>query len=150
MIRRGFTIIEILVGIGIMLTVMVILTSSFQNVRSRHNLQEVAVQIMAMVHGARAKTLAGVGNVQHGIHFESGKVSLFQTATYEAASTTNIDFILAPSVRIGTTTFVGGATNVAFARLTGTPSATGTILVWLTNSTTTNLLITIGDSGASY
>jgi type II secretory pathway pseudopilin PulG len=150
MTRRGFTILEMVFVIAIIILIAATFTQIFQGIRSRHGIQETAVQIIGMIHEARAKTLSGTNNVPYGIHFESGKVSLYQGATYSESTPTNDTFLLPPSVHIGAITFTGGATDVVFAQLTGIPSATGTIRISLKKDAATNLLVTIDDNGAAY
>ena len=148
--HRGIGVLEFVLVAGILAFIVTLLAGSLQNLRSRHNLQEAAVQIIGMVHEARSRTLAGTDNLQYGVHFESGKATLFQGATYISNATTNDDFTLSSAVELNPISVTGVANDVVFARVTGFPSATGTVTVRLKKNGTDTVVVTVGDGGVSY
>lgn len=125
---KGFTIIELLVAIGIGLMVSTVTVLAFQNFRDYFAFRAVVGDIQTSLIDARAATLAAKNDTVHGVHIESTKVVRFTGGSYVAGATTNIEFPFLGRVS-ASATLAGGGSDVVFTRLTGTTAQSGTIVV---------------------
>jgi prepilin-type N-terminal cleavage/methylation domain-containing protein len=125
---RGFTAVEILVVIGVLgvLTASIALSlSSFRNVTA---LRSTTEDVWLTLRGARNATLSSKDDSVYGVRIESTRAIQFKGTTYVAGATTNVTTTF-PTGVVASATFANGANQVTFTRLTGEPSATGTILL---------------------
>lgn len=139
--QRGFTLVELLIVIGIfVLTVTVsgIFTSVSKNNR---DLNDVSVQMVDTLRRARHQTITGNQDVVWGIHFETDRYVLFQGDTYSSVDPENIEFVLPGSVQISAISLTGGGSEVIFDDKFGNTSTDGTITLQSTNATTTTQII---------
>lgn len=127
LIGRGFTLIEMLVVIGLMAIIGTIaLVLSFDSYRS-YSFRNDRDLIIATFEKARSQAINGVckptllipctSGVPHGVHVGTGQLTIFQGTTYNLADPTNEIVALTSA-----TTQVGGAgepTDIVFAELSG-------------------------------
>ena len=130
----GFTLVEITVAVALMAMFTLVGTSVFSSVRNAQELQTAKQDVVLALNSARESTLRSLSDKSYGVIFSNSGVIRF-TSTYTAGTSSNITFSFPSSVS-ATTSLSGGTTTILFTRLTGQPSATGTITV------------TEGDSGA--
>ncbi len=129
--KRGFTLIEILVVIGIVSVISSIVAVSLFNYRDRAALRVETGRVVALINETREQSVAGRGGVVHGLHFEESKVVRFSGQTYVADAIGNEPLELSSLVDIGSISLTGGASDVVFSRLSGKSDKTGTFRVRL-------------------
>lgn len=124
---RGFSLIELLIVIAIG-TVLLALTlpvgfSFYRSVIS----DDVAEEIATTLRKASEEARMGKNDIVHGVYFGSSTVTHFQGVSY-ALRVAPADEVtgLQPAV-----TLTGFPAEVTFAKVTGMPSATGTLVVSL-------------------
>jgi prepilin-type N-terminal cleavage/methylation domain-containing protein len=155
MAKRGFTLIEVLVVIGlitIIASIGLFVSIDTYHDSTFHNSRDLLVS--ALQH---ARALA-VNNVcvgtctdgkPHGVHivFDTGsnvsKFIVFQGTVYNPADTNNISFEIKKNV--SATFRATGITDVYFTELSGNPNTTGNIN--LSDNLGENSVITIGSEG---
>ena len=145
---RGFTIVEILVVLVIMGIIVTIVQSSFSRLNSSQALNTEADGVLSMVERARARSVSSENASEYGIRFASTSVTLFAGKIYGASSTNEIKN-LNSNVRISNINLTGGVSDVYFNRLSGKPSATGTVALSLVGGASTTKTITIYNTGQS-
>jgi len=91
---EGFTLLETVFGIAIIIMIFSVLTMAFLSFRSSSQLSETHSQIVSILRDARSRTMASVGNTAYGVHFEESKAVLFQGGIYDAQSSTNETYLL--------------------------------------------------------
>lgn len=128
----GFTLIEVLlvVAIGALLA-----TLSMQGIRAYGDMQELRSaeqDLILLFRDTRQKTVAAESSVPYGLQVATSSVTRFIGATFDPATTTNEQFEYA-GIQLNAA-LADGTNEVTFARLTGAPSATGTIDVEHTRS----------------
>ena len=143
--QSGFTFIELLVVIAIVAIIATFAVESFVEYRDTQSARAVSVDISSIFNETRQKTLSSESvSAQFGVYFSTSTVTVFEGSTYNPAASGNVvhSFV---NTNIDTQ-LSDGSSQIIFARLTGTPSATGTIEIGHSklNSTTT---ITIIGSG---
>ena len=137
---------ETIVTIAILAIALALLVSVLSGFRSAGYLIDSDTHIINMLRDARARTLSSKGDTQYGVHFEAGRAVLFVGNTYHAAAGTNEIYSLPAGVSISTIT-LGGGSDVVFARLSGMPSASGTITIQLKQDPAQTKTVTILATG---
>jgi prepilin-type N-terminal cleavage/methylation domain-containing protein len=140
-LKKGLTLIEMLIVIA----VLVFLTAGglrvFGSFNESQNLDKSAAKIRGLLEEARSLTLASKGDMQYGVHLETGKAVLYQGPTYNASASSNVSITFPSKVSISNITLTGGGSDVLFSRVTGTVSSYGTTTLSLLTSSSTKALV---------
>jgi prepilin-type N-terminal cleavage/methylation domain-containing protein len=128
--QKGFTLMEILVVLGILAILTTIGMTSFRNSSVRVNLEQQSAIALSLVEEARNNSLASLNNSEYGIRFSSTTVTLFQGKTYSSGAS-NKTHVFTNGVYASPINISGG-NDIYFNRLTGEPSATGTVTFKIT------------------
>ncbi len=123
---RGFTFVEILVVLAVMVIIVAITMNGIINYGHRQQYLQFAREVADGVAEARAKTIAGVGDTTHGVYISPTTIEFFTGSTPTVGDPGNTIIAVPPYIN-ATSTLSGGVQYVTFARLTGAPSVTGTI-----------------------
>ena len=145
--KKGFTLVELLVATAIMVLMISIGVVTFVSSKNASSLNSYTDGIISSLEQARGNALSGKGGSSYGIKFTTNTLThtLFTGSTYSSSATTNV------VTQIGTgytptTNLTGSSNTIVFSRLTGVPSATGTITL-LQQATSKSKIITIGTQG---
>lgn len=147
--RKGFTLVEVLVVMAIMLILTLISVQGLQTFAYRTGYISAARTVFGALEEAQARTLASDGSLAYGVHFETDSVTIFQGSTYTAGTVTNDVRTLPARTSIDNIALVGGTNNIIFTRLTGTTSSSGTVRVIVTSNSSLSRTITIYKTGFS-
>src|SRR3989344_6037091 len=128
---KGFTLIEIIVAIGVMSIIGTTLFIGFSAATESADLKTSAFKVVDALQFARTRTIASLASSQYGVHFEQTQYVLFRGATYDAFDLNNIVYILPSRVEIANITLAGGGSDVVFDRITGKTAQNGTLTVRL-------------------
>lgn len=142
---RGFTLLEVLIAMLIMMALVFVSLEVFKNMLNASSLRVATQEVHAALIDARNSTLASRDDTVYGVHFSSTTVTRFVGSTYNAGSPSNETYRFEGEVT-ATGTLITAGTNIVFVRLTGIPSATGTIFLQNVTRTSTSS-ITIHGSG---
>lgn len=148
--QSGFSLIEIVIVLGILVLVSAFLVSPFTNFRNTQILQVSVEDVLSTLNKARTQTLAGHGDSAYGVHLETNRVVLFAGETYNASDPTNQAVNLHSLVNISNISLSGGGSSVVFRRLTGTTTKTGTVTLSLASDSSVNKVITIPATGIAW
>jgi len=143
----GFTMLELLIVIGITAVLAGVGISSYVNQQRAKLLDSTAQEIVGYLRYVQQKSMAQEQSLQWGVHFDnptSGQDSyaLYTGTTYSSS----IETKYLPSGIIFTTPATGNSINISFNKLTGT-SATSTTQSITIKSIVTNSTSTISVSG---
>lgn len=141
--KKGFTIIEILVVLGIIGLLVGIALPSLSKFRSSKALDTTSEGVLVVLSTARGDTLSAKAGEQYGVHFEAGKFVLYTGATYSGADPDNKEYILENIIEISSFTNA----DVLFDKLTGNTAQDGTVVLRVKADTATTRTITIAKSG---
>ncbi len=130
----GFTFIEMMAVLGIFAVISTLVIINFKSFNERRILEGQADIIASIIREAKTKTVSGKGGYQYGVHIASTSVTLFRSAVYDPATTTNVVTNLHSIVQIGTTTLNGGGNDIVFSKIKGTTAQHGTTSVNLISS----------------
>lgn len=149
---KSFSLIEILIVIGILIVLTVMAFPAFRSFRAESDLNNSAEKIINILRLAQSKTLASDGASQWGGYFVTSTVPhqyiLFQGANY-ASRIPSFDEVydLPESVEIYDINLVGGEPEVIFDRLIGSTGQAGDVSVKLKTDPTKNQTIYVENSG---
>jgi len=146
-LKKGFTLIEILIVIVILGFLFAILITSFRDVQVRQALEFSTRETRQMIELARSRTLAALNDNRHGVFIGTTRVVLFEGSTYNEHAATNVVFELDPRVRISNVSLTPPANTIVFTRGTGEPSSSGTIELSLIADPMSRMTITITNTG---
>lgn len=147
---RGFSLIELLVVIGIMIVLSSFSFLSLRGFRDTQDIEDTAMEIVSALHAAREKSLTAEDESLWGVHFVNSATGtdsyeIFKGSAYapsEVVQTislrTTADFLIPPS---------GASADVTFNQVTGYPQVSSIIRVSGTVSTTTVYKITVDNLG---
>jgi prepilin-type N-terminal cleavage/methylation domain-containing protein len=119
---RGFTLVELVVVIGILLIFFTITTMSLTSLQHR---TYVLTRVDTLISDLRQQQLkAMVGDTEgrasgdsYGIHFNNNNYVLFHGTTYNAADTANFTIPLETTLTFSSVTFTNS--NIIFSQLSG-------------------------------
>ncbi len=138
---HGYTIIELLAVMAIMTIATAFVMSGFRNYARYQEYNQSVSTVRAVLQDAHLKSRSSEGGQPHGVKVLSGSLVVYPGTTYSAGNSANVTTTFA-NVTLSSS-FVGGATAVTFANLTGLSSATGTIqIVGVGYAATTTIEIT--------
>ncbi len=144
----GFTLIEILIAIVIILLLSSIVIGGFSRLTRSYVLEKEVGVVRTVLADARARTLSSKDDSAYGVHLQTNQVVLFKGATYSAGDPLNEVFAIDSGVSLSSIALTGGATNIVFERLSGKANATGTVTVLLA-SDNSSAQVTIYTTGVA-
>lgn len=145
--RRGFTLLEILIGISILIILATILWGGLIRFQRSLQLAGSLEDGISLLVEARTRTLSSLGEDQYGVHFQNDRVVLFKGVTYTAGNPDNVEGVLPRSVEISSVSLNGGGADVIFKRLTGTTDQYGDITYHLLADTSQTRTVSIVSTG---
>jgi type IV fimbrial biogenesis protein FimT len=142
---RGFTLMEIVTAITIVLILLGIGIGTFYRQRSTSQIKPIADGIVAILEHAKADAVAGKNGSNFGVNFGSTTYTYFSGSSYNASDPNNLVNTISSQFVINDT--IAGGSSIIFARLSGTPSATGTITVSDTQDSSDTKIVSVGSGG---
>jgi prepilin-type N-terminal cleavage/methylation domain-containing protein len=146
-IASGFTLMELLVGIGILSILSTIAIWHWSGYRGREALSKDRMGVIAMFEEARSLSLASKSNSAFGVHMSSTTVSIFKGNIYDSGSSENINYSLNSSVEFYSINLTSGESDIIFKRLLGSAENSGTVKLFLLDEVNSSTTITILESG---
>ncbi len=147
---KGFTLIEILLTLGILAVVSTIGLVSLSNFNKDKALDAEVGKVLSLISKARSYTLSAREGSAYGVHFEEKRVVLFKGLTYSSGTATNQIQALNAEVKIANTSLSGGGNEVLFSRLSGATTQSGTITLTSVRNSSQTKVITIVGTGIAY
>lgn len=125
--QSGFTLIELLIVVAIFGMISGFLVIGFQNFASYQQFNQAVGDVDFVLNQSRVNARSAVDDESHGVRFAAGSITQFIGDTYSAVDPNNevINYELV-TIQANLT---GGVVDVVFNKLTGLPSATGTVIV---------------------
>ena len=147
--NKGFTALELVVSVAIIMVVSAGALISFINSRNLRDLATSGQNILSLLRQAQARSLAGENNSPWGVHFDQTQAVLYQGPVYAGSATTETHRLPA-RIEIININLAGGGGEVLFKKLDGTTDQSGTIEVRVQESASQTLPITINPSGKVF
>lgn len=144
--KKGFSLIELVIVIGLIGLVSAVIALSFSNFRRNQALQYSTDGVVVFLNEARSRTLSASGGNRYSIRFESDRAVLFSGTTYTTNASTNEYFYYTSPVTLETLTLQGGGSDISFNKLNGGTDHYGTIQLGITGNGSRT--ITVSATGA--
>ncbi len=121
--ERGFTLIEILIVLGLVGVIASFgVIMSYSSISRVNSSQERDLLVSLLLSGARAEALANIDEKDHGVHIQDDKYILFEGSSWGSA-TNKRDVIRNSVVKITGPSGILPPFDVIFTRLSGNVSA---------------------------
>jgi len=128
----GFTLVELLVAMAILIIVAAVTLESFRDYARVQQYNRFVEEVGRSLQTARQQTLGSKEDAVYGVYVGTNTVEIFTGATPTPGSAANTIFNFNPDIFVATSSLSGGSWFVTFERVTGEPTATGTILIYST------------------
>lgn len=140
---KGFTLIEILIVIGIIILLSFIGFRTLLEYKKTVDLDSFALGVESLFIQARTQTLSSVDSLQYGVHIESSQTVLFRGVVFTSGDPGNKVLNTPTSLEISNISLKGGGNEVVFKRLNGETNEYGTVVIRLKSdiSRTRNIII---------
>ena len=142
---QGFSAIEILVVITIIVLLSALIIPKFSQMRNAQILQNTTLDVYNALNKARSNTLASLDSNIYGVHFSSSQVIIFVGTTYTAGAGTNEITTVNSQASISGISLANSDDDIYFNRIYGIPNTTGTITVSVGSLTKTVVIGTAGN-----
>ena len=120
--KAGFTLLEMLISLAIIASLSALSFPFISSFQKRNDLEVATNTAVQTIRRAQSLSMASEGDSTWGLSVISGDIVLYKGANYAARDTTYDE-----KYSISTGIAATGVTDVSFAKLTGVPSATGTL-----------------------
>lgn len=138
--RKGFTLLEILVSIGIGLLILGSVATATTAFTKHRQLDATADMAVSYLRTAAMRAAQSEDNLPHGVKMANGQITLFRGTSYDLRETDGDTVWVQPSYIT-----VTGPTEIVFSKEAAVPSATGNIVFFNGRNTVT---ITVYATGA--
>lgn len=145
--EAGFTAIETLTAVVILVVLLIITIVSFTLFRQERDLGGATEGLTSTLEQARSQTLASQNQTAYGVHLEAGRYVLFEGGAYVAGAATNQAFTLPSSIELSGWGLAGGGADVVFERLTGKTNQPGSATLRIRNQPTRTKTVTVLATG---
>ena len=145
--KKGLTIIEIMIAIGISIILLSIVGLPFKRMNETQVLSKETANIMGVLNNVRSMSVSSKGGTSHGAHLSTTEVVIFSGDAYLPGDPNNISVPLNSQVNISGVSLAGGVSDIVFDQLTGETSSTGTLTLSLVASSTQTKIITVRATG---
>lgn len=130
-IKNGFSLIEILLSIAIIVIILFIVINLFSNYNKKQILDNTVENVSSLLKEARSSTLSSKEDSVYGVYFEEDRITIFKGSTYVLDDPNNKIYKLDKKTNISEINLNGGGGSVIFQRLTGKTDNYGTIKISL-------------------
>ncbi len=146
-ISSGFTILEAVITISIIIIIGAAVVISFGNSSKVQILAGAEGDVISLLNTARENTISSLNSTNYSVHFQSDKAVMFIGSTYTANLSTNVTVTFDSSVTMSSISLTGAGSNVTFDRITGTTAEDGTLTLISGGNNSISKTITIIKTG---
>lgn len=147
--QKGFTLLEILITLAIVVILSAIIIVPFSNFRASKLLEVTSNEVVSLLVQARADTISSKNASQYGVHFEASRVVLFAGDTFVDGNPGNFELSIDPVLQISNITLAGSGSDVIFERITGSTAQPGTVMLGVVADASQFKIITIDPAGVA-
>lgn len=147
--KKGFTLVELLVVIGLIIATSAVSFIFILNYRQMRDVQFTIQEITTILRSAQNRSVSQEEGSRWGVHFENsptgGFFNLFRGAEYENSSITATTS-LRSTIQFNTPG-TNNNLNVIFSPISGLPNASATVIISLVSDANTSSSVTINSNG---
>jgi len=145
--NKGFTLVEILAVISVIAIVLSLAIINGRNFNDSIELENTAKSIDTKIKLAKAYSIGARNGANYGVHFEAGKIVIFEGNTFDAGALTNEIFVFSDKIEIIEINLAGGGSDLVFDRLVGSTSNFGSIKMGVISEPSKTKQIIINSDG---
>jgi prepilin-type N-terminal cleavage/methylation domain-containing protein len=143
---RGFSLIEMLIVIGIIALLVGIGVNSFVSARNSKQLDVTLQAVASKLYEAKSSAISGKNGQNFGVKFNSSSYVYFVGSSFNPSDSANVTFQIPSNINM-TYTLPGPDYAVIFSRMTGKPQVSGNITLTRTDNASSTQTIVIGTLG---
>ncbi len=147
----GFTIVEILLTVGLMVIISSVGLLALSGRRNKVDLENTTRQMATLLREAQSRAVAQASSSAWGVHFENSTSTTPFYAIFAGtyATTSHAGTYPLPSavIYVSSSLASGAVREVVFARTTGAPSASTSVAVALRDSMVQSSSVSVASSG---
>lgn len=140
-VKRGFTLVEVMLVIGILGVIVGLAIPFYQSFQISSALDNAGQEIVQVLRNTQAKAIASQGLSSHGVHFDVNQFIVFAGDIYNPADSDNEIFGLANTVDISTS----GSNEIIFSAGEGLPDTQP--IITITSSNNESKIISLNELG---
>lgn len=125
--QGGFTLIELVVVTSLLVLVAAISITGFRNFAGFQQYNQAVSDVEFLLNQTRLSARSAEGDESHGIKFATSSTTVFTGDVYDSLDAANE--VTTYQLITLEANLTGGTDEIIFSKLTGLPSATGTIVV---------------------
>jgi prepilin-type N-terminal cleavage/methylation domain-containing protein len=137
--KKGFTLIELIIVIALISILGFLSTGFYSRFYNQNAVSTITDELTQEFRKAQIYAMMGKQNGNWGVHNNTTSIILFQGSTFVGRNTAFDE-----TFTVNSNITITGLTDLIFFRMTGTPSATPTIIISNANNTRT---ITVNSQG---
>ncbi len=150
--KRGFTLIEMLVALAIMILLSIVALLNLAGRRDITNLNDATVQAASILRTAQSHAMSQYKGSAWGVHFMNATntapfYALFQNS-YSTTTTAGYYRLPAGVGYVTSTLNIGSSTDIIFSQISGTASVSTTIGFYLLNQVSQSSTVSVASSGS--
>ncbi|MDP3958181.1 MAG: prepilin-type N-terminal cleavage/methylation domain-containing protein [bacterium] len=146
---RGFTALELLIGLAVVLLLFALATVPFSSFREAQVLNAAASELTALLAEARSAAVASRDSSEYGVHFEESRTVYFKGTSFVEPSAFNKEMALDRAIEISSIALQGGGNDVVFEMLTGETNDYGAVTLRSKGNTARTKTITVARTGVA-
>lgn len=126
--KRGFTVTEVIMVVALIVIISAISVNVFYSFREKKALDKDVDSIVSTIEKTKNMSLNRKNDSSYGLYFASSSITVFSGNSHLTGNNI-LKYDLESIVKISTTSLSFNATEIGFAKVTGLPNATGTIVL---------------------
>lgn len=143
-LKKGFTILEILIVLAITGFLLAIVLPSFQTIRENQVLKSTVLDVVSVLEKTKSQTLSSLDFSEYGVQFETDKIIVFKGQVFTPEDPNNENIFLPSGISISLISLTEGVFNIYWDKLSGSPNRTGSITI---SSISSSKRVTISATG---
>ena len=144
--KNGFSFIEILVVVAVVLLLALVAFTSLSSLHERNLLRDASNTLVFHLEESKARSVAGTGGEPHGLYFAEDYYVQFIGSEYDALEPSNVVHQLDPAITL-TIDILEGEDEIIFSRITGRSSSEASFTIELQNNPDEERVVLVGAGG---
>lgn len=144
----GFTLLEVIISIGIIMTISSVVLASLSTFRASQTLDAAVEKTLSAFSLSRLDTISSKNDSVYGVRVLQDRVTYFKGSVYPGnADPDNLVFILPATIELANISINGGGSDVVFQRISGATATYGTFDIRVRGNTKIVTRVTINQTG---
>ncbi|QQG45581.1 MAG: type II secretion system protein [Candidatus Sungiibacteriota bacterium] len=147
--RRGITLLEVVVSVAILALLGAVSLVSFTNSRRVRDLTTAGGNVLSILRFAQARALGGEDNSPWGVKLEQNQFTLFRGASFSGSTLTEVH-ALPSGIEVANIVLAGGGQEIVFKKISGATDQSGGFDLRTASVSANTFSVTVEGSGKTY